>query len=92
MKKLSYIKYILSKVKYLFEININCMGSVIDLNDWRLNSMQGPVCAIAGCPNKPTNQCPKCSTYYCFEHVKSHLHMERPEDRHDQNDDINRMR
>jgi hypothetical protein len=68
------------------------MGSVIDLNDWRINSMQGPVCAIAGCPNKPTNQCPKCSTYYCFEHVKSHLHMERPEDRHDQNDDINRMR
>jgi hypothetical protein len=68
------------------------MGSVVDLNDWRINSMQEPVCAIAGCPNKPTNQCPKCSTYYCFEHVKSHLHMERPEDRHDQYDDINRVR
>jgi hypothetical protein len=51
MKKLSYIKYILSKVKYLFEINITYMGSVIDLNDWRINSMQGSVCAIAGCPN-----------------------------------------
>ncbi len=56
------------------------MGSVIDLNDWRRNSMQGPVCAIAGCPNKPTNQCPKCSTFYCYEHVKSHFHMESPED------------
>jgi len=54
--------------------------------------MQGPVCAIAGCPNKPINQCPKCLTYYCFEHVKSHFHMERPEDRQDRNDDINRMR
>jgi hypothetical protein len=80
------------KVKYLCAINISCMGSVIDLNDWRRNSMQGPVCAIAGCPNKPTNQCPKCSTYYCYEHVKSHLHMERPEDRQNQNDDIYRMR
>jgi hypothetical protein len=54
--------------------------------------MQGPVCAIAGCPNKPINQCPKCLAYYCFEHVKSHFHMERPEDRQDRNDDINRMR
>ena len=81
-----------SKVKYLSAININCMGSVIDLNDWRRNSMQGPVCSSPGCPNKPTNQCPKCSTFYCYEHVKSHLHMESPEDRQNQNDDIYRMR
>ena len=91
MERLSCMNIFSSNVKYLFAINISCMGSVIDLNDWRRNSMQGPVCAIVGCPNKPTNQCPKCSTYYCYEHVKSHLHMESPEDRQNQNDDISRM-
>ena len=68
------------------------MGSVIDLNEWRNNSMRGLVCAIAGCPHKPTNRCPRCSVYYCYDHVKSHIHMVSPEDRQKEKDNINKMR
>lgn len=84
------INGLLLKVKYLFsEIDI-CMGSVIDLNEWRNNSMRRLVCAIPGCPHKPTNRCPSCSVYYCYDHVKSHPHMVNPEDI--QKNNINKMR
>lgn len=68
------------------------MGSVIDLNEWRNNSMRRLVCAIPGCPHKPTNRCPRCSVYYCYDHVKSHIHMVNPEDRQKEKDNINKMR
>ena len=68
------------------------MGFVIDPNKWRANSLKGLNCAIFPCYNRPTNRCPRCSIWSCYEHVKSHLHMERPEDRQNQNDDIYRMR
>ncbi|HEX7256458.1 MAG TPA: hypothetical protein VF242_00225 [Nitrososphaeraceae archaeon] len=54
--------------------------------------MRRLVCAIPGCPHKPTNRCPRCSVYYCYDHVKSHIHMVSPEDRQKEKDNINKMR
>ena len=51
------------------------MGFVIDPNKWRANSFKGLNCAIFPCYNRPTNQCPRCSLWSCYEHAKSHFHI-----------------
>jgi hypothetical protein len=68
------------------------MSSVIDLNEWRNNSMRRLVCAIPGCSHKPTNRCATCSVYYCYDHVKSHLHTSNPKDLQEEKENINEMR
>lgn len=54
------------------------MGEVVDPNRLRGddNSLRGGavVCSIPNCPNQPTNKCPICSVYFCYEHIKSHFH------------------
>jgi predicted nucleic acid binding AN1-type Zn finger protein len=52
------------------------MGSVIDPYERKddNNFNKALVCAIPDCQSKPTNQCPICSNYFCYEHIKSHIH------------------
>ena len=53
------------------------MGEVIDPNRMRDEySIKGGlvVCAIPNCPNQPTNECSICSSHFCSEHLKSHIH------------------
>ncbi len=42
--------------------------------DWREMSLKGEVCAVVGCQNKPSSQCPKCLVYCCYDHVVGHKH------------------
>jgi hypothetical protein len=47
-----------------------------------MSSMSGPIdnhskgksCAILGCREIATMQCPKCENYYCYLHTKAHVH------------------
>jgi hypothetical protein len=68
------------------------MSSVIDLNEWRNNSIRSLVCAIPGCSHKPTNLCPICSVHYCYDHVTSHSHINGPNNIYKEKDNINNMR
>ena len=68
------------------------MGIVIDPNKWREDSLKGLNCAVISCPNPPTNQCPICSIWYCYEHVKSHFHIDTPKDIEKRREDIEKLR
>ena len=37
-------------------------------------------CTKFQCYNKPRNHCSECSTYYCNEHVTSHIHTDTFQD------------
>ena len=52
------------------------MGSVIDLYERKDNNSNNRilVCSIPGCVNQSANQCHICSNYFCYEHIKSHIH------------------
>lgn len=50
------------------------MSHIIDANKLREESFKGLVCAKFQCYNKLRNQCPKCSNYYCNDHITSHIH------------------
>lgn len=43
--------------------------------EWKKRSINGELCAVIGCYEKPTSQCPQCLTHYCYEHIKIHMHV-----------------
>jgi hypothetical protein len=47
----------------------------ISINEWKEMSERGEVCGMFGCQTKATRQCPECSSHYCYEHIKMHIHV-----------------
>ena len=45
-----------------------------ELKEWENKSIEGKVCHIYECTNKPIIKCPKCGNIYCIEHSKVHIH------------------
>jgi hypothetical protein len=44
-----------------------------EINEWTRKSLKSGICGIVNCLNKPTNRCPKCTNYYCYEHFELHI-------------------
>ena len=68
------------------------MGEVFNPRDWKANTSGGLVCAFIFCRNRPTNQCPKCSNYYCSEHAQAHEHRFGSNSIQKEKDDLHKMR
>ena len=47
---------------------------MIGISKWQSLSKDGKVCGMFGCEDAPTNQCPICNSYYCYDHIKIHFH------------------
>ena len=56
------------------------LGEVFNPRDWKANTMGGLVCASISCRIESTNQCSKCSIYYCNEHITSYIHTDTLQD------------
>jgi len=67
-------------------------GGRFDHNEWKNNSKKGLVCGIMLCRNSPIKQCPKCSFHYCYEHVKTHFHIDPPKDLESRKEDTEKLR
>ena len=46
----------------------------MDWREWSNRSVNGEVCGILGCEEKPTSKCPLCNHFYCYDHISVHLH------------------
>jgi hypothetical protein len=47
----------------------------INFNEWREKSLKGEVCAVFGCRNTPSSQCPTCHFHWCYEDIMNHKHI-----------------
>ena len=65
---------------------------MIDYNEWKEDSLKGLRCAVPACYNEPTNQCPKCSIFYCYAHGNIHFHIDRPRDARRRKHDTEKLR
>jgi len=41
---------------------------------WANLSLDGKKCGIFGCGIEPTCKCTECNMFYCYDHIKIHLH------------------
>ena len=43
--------------------------------EWNNTSKAGLVCSTLECDIPPTIQCSKCFKHFCYDHIKSHIHI-----------------